>query len=150
MPELLALLPEAIVLEEARAKRHFEVEFTPPGGAHVEFTVGSPVETDDGITVTSACEVTLKSGEDVLIAEIATSFVVLFASSEEKFADPDFRNAALIAAHPYHRKTIIDLTEQFDIPTFRLDFSVGVERTDEAVDGTEVQFEPDSEHTSPV
>ena len=128
----------AIVLSEARANRDYEVEFEAPGRAHVEVDTDPPQYDDESVSVVSRCRVTLATEDKEQVAEIFSELLVIFSPvADEYVKDPGLlRSYAMEVAHSHHRQIIIELSERFDIPTFRLDFSLDLD--DVVVEDAEV------------
>jgi len=115
----------SIVLEECSASRNFDVAFDPPGRASVNFHVDPAGSSEDARVVSTKYEVRLSTEDDETVATIASTFVVLLevlGVSSGADVDTVARRIASTAAHPYHRELILEMSEKFDIPAYRLDF----------------------------
>lgn len=119
--------PSAIVLVDARANRDIGVEFDAPGRASITFTIVSTEYTSDEYFVVTRYEVALSSDEKDPVANLSTTFLMTFTSDvdTEEMTNisvlASLQLAAVEGLYTYHRDLLIQMSERFDIPAYRLD-----------------------------
>ncbi|MDY0911577.1 hypothetical protein [Rathayibacter festucae] len=120
----------SILLKSIETNRDFDYAFAKPGSAKLGFGISEVKETEDGMIVASECSIELSNNDDEVVATIKTHFIVEFTADEtfEELTSSLERTvsvqlAATEAAYPYHRLTVVNLTDLFDIPAYRLPFA---------------------------
>lgn len=123
----IAIGLRGISLLEAHAERVLGAE--PEGGsaASVRYGVSAMEYDNDGVfDVVTVCDVTLKNGAGETMARLRTRYSTELSVNRRFPSAPETRMIGRIqlavaeATHAYHRGTLISLSEQFDIPTYRM------------------------------
>jgi preprotein translocase subunit SecB len=141
------IVPSAIVLVQARAKRELSIEFETPGRAEISFSVDASEYTGEEYLITTSYEVTLLSEGKETVASMASTYLVAFTSEVDTKNMKDnsvlasLQLAAAETLHPYHRELLVQLSERFDIPAYRLDYAFDRDQFIEEVRSIEFEVE---------
>ncbi|TCU86066.1 hypothetical protein EDF48_103371 [Curtobacterium sp. PhB191] len=115
-----------LTLTQLAASRIDDVETKGPRSATVSFTTIDVERLDDGFAVATSYEVSLTNVTGEQFASLKSQYTISFVTSENVPEDLDpesearLQLAAAEVTHPYHRQALLGLTQQFEIPSFRL------------------------------
>ncbi|MDN5667833.1 MAG: hypothetical protein L0G87_05490 [Renibacterium salmoninarum] len=116
---------EQVVLKATTAERFIDVEFQPPGNASVVYSFELPEEADKNLQVTTSVEITLTGQSGEAAALLKAEFLIFLHLNYAALPEPrDLSKIAFDSSNPYHRQLILDLSGRFDIPAYRLAFSL--------------------------
>lgn len=123
---------KSILLIEAAASRNFEREFEGQAHVDVEYAIDKVEYNKSEFFFSTRYTIELYGEDETAVAHLKSSFLVVATCAD--FSSPPISGedllslelAASLAAHPYHREMLIELSERFDIPTYRMSFQFEV------------------------
>lgn len=127
--EPIALSIGRVSLLQANALRLPEVHRVDKSAATISYSADGIGYDDEGnYEIVTTCDVTLRNGDGAEMAQLKSEFSTEFRLDVELTAPFELNMIGRLqlavseATHPYHRDLILSLSEQFDIPAYRMPF----------------------------
>lgn len=125
----IALSIGQVSLRQANASRFPDVHRDGKSAATISYSADGLGYDDEGnYEIVTTCDVILRNGEGAEMAQLRSEFSTEFRLDVELTAPFELNMIGRLqlavseATHPYHRDLILRLSEQFDIPAYRMPF----------------------------